>query len=47
MTGVFQRFEHGVMLFSQGVNGHNQRIYVLYDPGERPRSAAFETFDDR
>ena len=46
MTGVFQRFEHGIMLHSQAVNGHGPLIYVLTDPGLRPRSAFYQTFPD-
>lgn len=39
-TGVFQRFDRGQMLYSQAVNGHSKRIYVLYNNG------TFEIFKD-
>ncbi len=33
MTGVYQRFAKGAMLYSQGVNGHGRQIYVLFADG--------------
>jgi serine/threonine protein kinase len=39
-TGVLQRFERGLMLYSPAINGHGKRIYVLYNNG------SFEIFKD-
>jgi serine/threonine-protein kinase len=39
-TGVFQRFDHGIMLYSAAINGHGKRIYVLYNNG------TFDAFKD-
>jgi hypothetical protein len=39
-SGVYQRFEHGTMLYSWAINGHGRRIYVLYAGG------AYSIFDD-
>lgn len=33
LTGVYQRFEHGTMLYSFAVNGHERQIYVLFPNG--------------
>ena len=33
LTGVYQRFEHGVMLYSFAVNDHERQIYVLFPNG--------------
>lgn len=33
MTGVYQRFEGGTLLYSQAVNGHAARIYALFGDG--------------
>ncbi len=46
LTGVFQPFERGVMLYSWAINGHGPQIYVLYDATVQPRSAFYETFPD-
>lgn len=40
MTGVYQRFEGGTMLYSQAINGHSHRIYVLFADG------SFATYKD-
>lgn len=39
-TGVLQRFDRGMMLFSPAINEHGKRIYVLYNNG------TFEAFRD-
>ncbi|HEY0602528.1 MAG TPA: serine/threonine-protein kinase [Herpetosiphonaceae bacterium] len=39
-TGVLQRFDRGMMLFSPAINEHGKRIYVLYNNG------TFEVFRD-
>lgn len=39
-TGVLQRFDRGLMLFSPAMLGHSKRIYVLYNNG------TFEVFKD-
>lgn len=33
LTGVYQRFEDGTMLFSPAINGHEPQIYVLFADG--------------
>jgi hypothetical protein len=39
-TGVYERFEHGTMLYSPRLNGHGAQIYVLYSDG------TFATYPD-
>ncbi|HEY0735354.1 MAG TPA: protein kinase [Herpetosiphonaceae bacterium] len=39
-TGVLQRFDRGMMLFSPAINEHGKRIYVLYNNG------TFEVYRD-
>jgi hypothetical protein len=40
MTGVYQRFERGTMLYAWNVNGHGRQIYVLFGDG------SFDVFPD-
>ena len=46
MSGVFQPFEHGIMLYSPALNSHGALIYVLTDARVHPRSAVYQTFPD-
>ena len=46
ITGVVQRFERGMMLYSPAVNGHGPLIYVLTDARVHPRSALYHTYPD-
>ncbi len=40
LTGVYQRFANGTMLYAFAANGHGRQIYVLYD------NRAFATYPD-
>ena len=40
LMGVYQRFEHGIMLYSWQLNGHPRQIYVLFNNG------SFVTYPD-
>ncbi len=45
-TGVYQRFERGIMLYSPAANGHAPRIYVLAKGSGLPNSDVFATYPD-